>query len=200
MIAERVYDMTPLEDAIITIYNYLFKLKRPLIRLLNNGLDRNRIIEKTKAFPFKLPEELIELYGIYNGTRIPENSVLDDLHFFPGFYFLSIEDAMIHYNVFKSDNRWQQNWFPIFANGGGDFYAVACQNANVEKGQIVGFILGEEKHPVEYSSVTSMMSTIAECFERGVFFQTFEGYLETDDMFQIRIAQKYNPNISIWFE
>jgi len=105
-----------------------------------------------------------------------------------------------HYNAFRDDDRWHQNWFPIFANGGGDFYAVVCKNVRTEESPVLGFLLGEEEHPVEYSGVTSMMNTIAECFEQGVFYQTSEGYLEADDMFQIKIAQKYNPDVSIWFE
>lgn len=42
----------------------------------------------------------------------------------PGFYLLSLQEAIASYKVFVSDARWRTGWFSVFADGGGDFYVV----------------------------------------------------------------------------
>ena len=68
--------------------------------------------------------ELEELYGWKNGTSIAGVAAVDDIHLFPGFYLLSIEDAVANYRAFAPDARWMGGWLPVFANGGGDFYVL----------------------------------------------------------------------------
>ncbi|BBE22195.1 hypothetical protein MN0502_10780 [Arthrobacter sp. MN05-02] len=42
----------------------------------------------------------------------------------PGSYLLSLEEALSDYDTFKNDARWSPSYFPVFADGGGDFYVL----------------------------------------------------------------------------
>ena len=66
-----------------------------------------------------IPDDLLALYKMSQGSDIKEGDKLELFHFFPGFYFMPLEDSFLDYNALKDDKRWDSNWFPIFANGGG---------------------------------------------------------------------------------
>jgi hypothetical protein len=140
---------------------------------------------------------LIELYTWRNGTKIPEGTILDDVQLIPGFHFLSLEDGIAGYLAMKDDHRWNKNWFPIFANGGGDFYAIDLSSSDTEA-PLIGFILGELDQYIEYQSIAMMLQTFLECCEKGVVFVTEEGYLEIKDDLHAQIAAINNPDVSLW--
>ncbi len=180
------------------IVGHLQKNKRPVAELLNIGLLPNKVESLLNEISIELPSSIKEMYYWRNGTRVEEGDALDDLHFFPGFYWLSLEDAIKSYKAFMNDNRWSKEWFPIFANGGGDFFAVLCSGDINIVGGIVGFILGEQGHSVEYENIESMLSTINTCFCEGVYFLSEEGYFDADDNTQIKIAKRYNPDLDFY--
>ena len=124
--------------------------------------------------------------------------MLDDVQIIPGFHFLSLQDSIGNYLAIKSDPRWRSNWFPIFANGGGDFYAIDLSLANENFAPVIGFILGEDEQEIEYQSLTRMVSTFCECCDKSIVFMTEEGYLEMDDEKQAEIARKHNPDVEFW--
>jgi hypothetical protein len=142
------------------------------------------------------PQEIIELYGWRDGTRGGPGTKLDDSHFFPGFFFVPLSESLQMYEVFRSDERWDRRWLPIFANGGGDFYAAQCdQGANTCP--VVGFILGYPSHPVEFETITSMASTLVAAFEQRVVYVE-DGYLEMNDHAFARVARNHNPGVASW--
>jgi hypothetical protein len=63
-------------------------------------------------------------------------------------------------------------WLPLFANGGGDFYAADLAGDPIEP-PIIGFILGEHEHPIEY-------------------------YLEADDKRHAELARHHKPSLPIF--
>jgi len=83
---------------------------------------------------------------------------------------MSFEEILEVYGAISKDKRWDKYWLPIFANGGGDFYAVICDRSSPNFGQIVGFILGEPEQIVEFSSISTMFSTLERAFTDGAFF------------------------------
>jgi hypothetical protein len=89
-------------------------------------------------------------------------------------------------------------WLPVFANGGGDFYVVDFSSGSDLEHPVVGFMLDEAEHPIEYESLPAMIATIAECFEEGAFFVDDRGYLEVDDGRHVEIARRNNPRLAIW--
>ena len=172
------------------ILGYLRGMNRPVAGLLQPGISVPELRIKTATFPTRLPEEVILLYGWHNGTRSSQGDMLDDLHFFPGFYFLPIEEAVEHWWNLRDAPGWNLDWLPLFANGGGDFYAAMCGEVKTDGTPIVGYIMGENKQDVEYESLASMFRTIRACFERGAFFLSQSGYLEANDVLHARIAKE----------
>lgn len=179
------------------IYSHLNRLQQPVVSLLQDGLSRDAVERKTKDLPIKLPSELLELYSWRNGTRVPKGSVLNDLHLLPGYYFLSLEDAISSYNAFKDDNRWNRHWFPVFANGGGDFYVAVCADEARETGEILCFLLGIPKDDllVEFKSMEGMLQTVAACYDEEIFYARPDGYLDADDNRYVALVRELNPHL-----
>lgn len=180
------------------ILDYLCELRRPVVHSLQAGADEKTMRALFEAEGLAVPHDVLELWSWRNGTLVlAGKTILDDIHFFPGFFFYSFEDALNQYRAMKGDDRWNARWLPVFANGGGDFYAVVCDGSG-DAGSVIGFILGQSKHPVEYQSLEKMCETLLACYARGVFFVTPEGYLEMDDMAHSEIAMHLNPEVSFW--
>lgn len=196
MIGERL--VRSFEQELDHILFHLCQMQRPVVALLQEPLSAEAFSEYAAQLPFHLPSELGRLYAWRNGTRCKGGDILDDLHFFPGFYFLSIEEAMDCYRAFKSDPRWNRSWFPVFSNGGGDFYAVWGKEGPSERGEVVGFLLGQSEQIVEYESLEAMIRTLSACYDEGVFWLDQNGYLEADDAAQMEIAKRYNPSLPFY--
>lgn len=187
-----------MNDILDRIVVQLQRRSRPVAGLLLPGLTRPEIDHLTAPLPFLLPEELKTVYEWRNGTQADAGDILGDLHFFPGFYLLSLNEAIECFNERRYAPQWRIGWFPIFADGAGDFYLVRCLDKPVESAEVIGFIHGEPEQSVEYESIRAMMETIAECYETSAFFVDHDGYLEMDDDQHCLIAQKYNPGVKEW--
>lgn len=192
--------MQPLKEALDEILTKLVDLNRPLAHLLQEGLLTEAIYEQSKTLPVQFSQEIVELYSWRNGTKIHEGNPLIDLYFFPGYYFLSLENACSDYESFRDSELielglWKLNWFPLFTSGGGDYYVVDCPDDLAAAAPVISYIRGEPEHEVIYTSLTSMMQTIAECYKAGVYQLVGESW-NIDFVAEARIAQKYNPGIS----
>ncbi|MBE1605678.1 hypothetical protein [Actinopolymorpha pittospori] len=121
---------------------------------------------------------------------------LDDIHIVPGFYLLSIQDAIANCRAFATDSRWTPGWLPLFANGGGDFYVLDLSSPSGSP--VRHFRIEEPEHPIEFGSLRALLTTLAEAFERGVFFVDPNGYLEMDDVVFGELATELNPDVGWW--
>lgn len=182
------------------ILQHLRKLQRPVVSRLQGGLEKGVLENTAKNIQVRFVEDLVELYSWRDGTRVSPGDNLDELHFFPGFYLLSLNDACKTYDSLRNDPRWSCLWFPVFANGGGDFYAVTCSDQASERGAVIGFMLGADDQPVEFENLSSMTRTLLSCYDEGVFFVNAEGFLEADDDGFARIARLSNPKVKLWNE
>tara|TARA_Y100000033_G_C2751569_1_gene114132 strand:+ start:717 stop:1298 length:582 start_codon:yes stop_codon:yes gene_type:complete len=185
-------------DFLNVILSFLQKWHLPVCKLLNNGLSEGEIDAAFNQVGIEPTKELVELYTWRNGSPVEEGTPLDDVQVIPGYHFLSLKDAISCYLAMKDDSRWNPSWFPVFANGGGDFYAVDLSQSDGDSAPVVGFILGEIEQEIEYQSLTTMLLTFSECFEKGVVFKTKDGYLEMDDDQQAKIATRNNPEVEFW--
>lgn len=188
--------MTDLPLAMSRIEIGLERLDRgALLTALRPGLgpDEVRRLLKAEGLPIEVPVEA--LYAWRDGTQTA-GVTLDDIHLFPGFYLLSLEDAIANYRAFVADPRWGSGWLPLFANGGGDFYVVDL--GGQPSGSIRHFRIEEREHPVEFRSLPDMTSTLAAAFERGLFFVDPDGYLEVDDLRFASLAAELNPGVAWW--
>jgi len=165
---------------------------------LNPGISSQQIQELFEEIPLHPTQDLRALYTWRNGSKDCEGITLGELAFFPGFYLMSLEESIQTYLELRETDAWGKSWFPIFASGGGDFYAMNL--APEAQGQILGFYVFEEEAQVEYRSLKSMLATLKACYEQGIIFRNEQGYLDMDYRKHAEIAHDINPEVKIWLE
>ena len=176
----------------------LQQLDYPCVDHLNSGLSSQKTQELFEEIPLQPTQDLCALYTWRNGSKDSEGITLGELAFFPGFYLMSLEESIQTYLELRERNAWDKFWFPIFASGGGDFYAMNL--APEAQGQIHGVYVYEEEPQVEYRSLKSMLTTFKVCYEQGVIFRNKQGYLDMDYRKHAEIAHEINPEVKIWQE
>ena len=176
----------------------LQQLHHSCVDHLNPGLSSQKIQELFEEIPLQPNQDLHALYAWRNGSEDSEGITLGELAFFPGFYLMSLEESIQTYLELRETDDWKKSWFPIFASGGGDFYAMNL--ASEGQGQILGFYVFEEEAQVEYQSLESMLATLKACYEQGIIFRNEQGYLDMDYRKHAEIAHDINPDLKIWIE
>ena len=176
----------------------LQQLDHSCVEHLNPGLTSQKIQELFEEIPLQLNQDLHALYTWRNGSKDSDGITLGELAFFPGFYLMSLEESIQTYLELRARDVWNKFWFPIFASGGGDFYAMNL--APEAQGQILGFYVFEEEGQVEYWSLKSMLATLKACYEQGIIFRNEQGYLDMDYRKHAEIAHDINPEVRIWLE
>ncbi|MBK4774964.1 SMI1/KNR4 family protein [Streptococcus rubneri] len=176
----------------------LQQLDYPCVDHLNSGLSSQKTKELFEEIPLQPTQDLRALYTWRNGSKDCEGITLGELAFFPGFYLMSLEESIQTYLELRERNGWDKSWFPIFASGGGDFYAMNL--ASEAQGQILGFYVFEEEPQVEYWSLKSMLTTFKVCYEQGIIFRNEQGYLDMDYRKHAEIAHDINPEVKMWLE
>ena len=172
--------------------------RKRTLALLRKGVPTTVSQGRFDGLHLPIPTELLEIYEWHDGIDATTGAPLDDLHLFPGFYLLSASDASTNYLAFREDRRWNAAWLPVFANGGGDFYAVVCRDKHGDWGQVVHFRIDEVNHPSEFSSLNAFLGTIAAAYRTGVFFVDEHGYLEMADGAWIELASRMNQDMEYW--
>jgi cell wall assembly regulator SMI1 len=188
----------------------------------NPGLSREQIDRIVKDLPFKLSEEVYELYQWRNGeaNSVYHNgdTIADFLfpdHHIPGnlsIPFWSLQNAVSNYHdLWKMEESMQQNkpyedcklwdckWFPI-ASMENKSMLIAIGDIDPSPIYQIEFVYSDTPLRV-YKSLTSMMSTIAECCESELYTiiqdedsETFV-YIKLDDEksdIEQAIYRKYN--------
>ena len=176
----------------------LQQLDHSCVEHLNSGITSLKIQELFEEIPLQPNQDLRALYTWRNGSEDSEEITLGELAFFPGFYLMSLEESIQTYMELRARNGWDKSWFPIFASGGGDFYAMNL--APESQGQILGFYVFEEEAQVEYRSLKSMLAALKNCYEQGIIFRNEQGYLDMDYRKHAEIAHDINPDLKIWIE
>ena len=165
---------------------------------LNPGLSFQKIQELFEEIPLQPTQDLRALYTWRNGSEDSEGITLGELAFFPGFYLMSLEESIQTYLELRETDAWGKSWFPIFASGGGDFYAMNL--APEAQGQILCFYVFEEEAQVEYRSLKSMLATLKACYEQGIIFRNEQGCLDMYYRKHAEIAHDINPEVKLWLE
>jgi hypothetical protein len=189
--------MTSLQQEFQTILGHLVRLQRPAVRLLQEPLRPEEIRFRLQEVQLLPTDELTELYSWKNGTKSAQGNTLGDMHFFPGFYFMSLDKAIQAYHAWAG-REWNLAWFPVFANGGGDFYAVELSHNSAKESAVVGFMLGQPEQDVEFESLLSMARTISACYDVGIYRVGDKGYLEANYEAIPAIAKKFNPTLDLY--
>jgi len=194
-----------LSQALEQIWNWFQVNASAMLTFLQPGLTRGQIDAQVQDLPFRLPEEVYQLYQWHN-----RSSAEQYIEFLPQYRFLSLEEAIAQYqftveiwrDVSETEN-WQDGWvrpevwFPVFAEDG-NFYVVEGQSQPRATAPIIHF----SEYGITalvFNSLTDMMLAIAECLKIGAYFfpQPAYGntylYLDKDDTREAQILLKYQP-------
>jgi cell wall assembly regulator SMI1 len=129
---------------------WLMEHERSTARLLRPGSSAEELDQLQAQLGWHLPAEIIELFQWQNGVAEDSSVTLDDIHFFPGFHLLSFEEALEQIKVHTDAGVWKPRWFPVFANGGGDFKVLVCARMKGDSPPVLGFWRGEPDQFEEY--------------------------------------------------
>jgi len=187
--------MTETLDRILT---HLRRLERGAPDRLQRGLTRDELRVWEKKLSLLFTEELESLYCWRNGTREEPADVFEMRYFFPGYYFVPLEEAAEIYRGQRIDPEWLPGWLPVFANGGGDYLIVPCAQQRMPTSSVLGWEHGEPDKSAEYETVSSLLQTVEAAFREGAFFVDDEDMMDVDQEQYRRIALQFNPTIRKW--
>lgn len=182
-----------LEQSLERIFTWHKQRGRKVVDLLQPELTAQIIT--AQRVPFVLNSDVILLYMWHNGTHVSQEYILNDHYFTPGYYLMSLDDALEAYHSLIDNNTdWQKCWFPILTSGGGDYYGVD----HAQQGHVIHYIRGYLGHPVKYLSITTMMHTVAQCYECGAYSLDDHGFFKVNEDAEREIARRFNPGLNYW--
>ncbi|RLJ69333.1 SMI1/KNR4 family protein [Pedobacter alluvionis] len=177
-----------MDEIIQKLDKYLSILRPEYYRELNEPLDDSQLDKLEEYYKIEIPKDLRILYKWKNGQKpncyeaFVNNSMFIPLH--QALYDASELTTMIGFD-FEIENWWNENWIPIFQNGGGDSTCYDLQGIFTEnRGQLIEFWHADNDRNV-----------IAPALE--TFFEKIIGFYETiqreefDEYFKIGGIDNY---------
>ena len=124
--------MSELTNALNRILNWFESNKPSTIESLQAGLTIEEIDEKVKDLPFRLTQEVYELYQWRIGI------IYEVIEFFPGYRFLPLEESSEYSkNVSEHiDSFLPFGWFPLFQFEG-QMISVICAEEKIKDSLIL---------------------------------------------------------------
>ena len=151
--------MSELTEALKRIKTWI-EINTPFYDDFNPGLTSAQIYTLLKDSPFKLTREVRELYEFFDGG----------VELFPFWGFYSLEEAIKNYYVWVEvycEDCEPRHQLPLFWLAGE--YYVICEEEEIDSSPVWFRPKGEE--PIlAYSSLTSLIQMMAECYETGAYF------------------------------
>lgn len=180
------------EALVDRIFNHLRQLGSVVPNRRRAGVRADEVENVLLGLGLVGPNALLAVYAHCDGTTTYEGDILGRIQFFPGFHWMSLEDVVKAYEALSKGKEWKRAWLPIFANGGGDYYAVVCDGASPFFGEVVGFVRGEPDQIAEFRSIFDMLAVIERSFTDQAFFLSTNG-LEADHVRMRSIARQVQP-------
>ena len=150
--------------------DYYLREKRPeYYRKLQNPLTEKEISDLEAKYDVKLPSDLKELYLWKNGqSQETSQAFVNNAMFEP------LEEVLIGGNEFtemigydfEMENWWNENWFPIFSNGGGSFICYDLKGVFTgQKGQLIEFWNADNDRNVIAPNLVSFLNSLNQYYE-----------------------------------
>jgi hypothetical protein len=187
--------MSVLTDALDRALHHRILLESRFAKIVLPGLSRDRILGMTAHLPYRIPEELIELYQWRNGTA-PEG--WDS--FISCFEFLPLENAIDTHNGYwhfddlvDANEESYRSGLPIM-DCNGDAHLLAIFGKDSYKAPIWCMDLELGVREQCFDSLTAMSQTIAECYEEGLYWWNPESATFDRRNYKrfLQLHQKYN--------
>ncbi|MBW9158491.1 SMI1/KNR4 family protein [Clostridium tagluense] len=161
----------------------LIKVRAGFYPNLNNPLKESEIRSLEEKFNFTIPDDLKKLYQWKNGQS-------DDCYdsFVNNSMFMSLEDALDSAKELTSmigldfdvDNWWNENWIPIFHNGGGDHICYDISGIFTgQKGQLIEFWHADNDRNVIAPNLKAFIEAINELYKTKEI-KDFDEYFEIE--------------------
>jgi len=179
-------------SALDDIFERLAALGRPVAQRKRNGLSSTIVAKRFSDVGLHCHPDVVAAYAASDGTDSCAGDTIGDLSLFPGYYWLPLHEVFEVYEAISSHATWSQDWVPLFASGGGDFYAVVCSDKEIAFGSMVGYLIGEPDIYIEFPTLGAMIETVRRSYHEGAFFASQEG-LEADYGAMRRIAVEVSP-------
>lgn len=158
-----------LTEALNRILSWIERYQPSDETCLEPGLSDAEIEKLVKRLPFQLPSEIYELYRWRNGT-IQKDEVIKTAFIFENWTFFTLQEAVKQYYS-RRENDAGFNIFTLFYNRDACKTGYVLIDPRVEKSSVIF----ENCREVDlsflqiYTSLTTMMLTIAECYETGAY-------------------------------
>ncbi|MEC4988928.1 MAG: hypothetical protein SAJ37_09285, partial [Oscillatoria sp. PMC 1068.18] len=192
--------MSQLTQALEVILKWNSKHYPLTVTNLNPGLSYAEIKTITKNWSIQIPTEIYELYQWRNGVGDGSKSC-EFAGIFDCWGFLPLQDITVEKQpgIDEYEARYKINYphnslnlffgFEWFYKG----YAVISEKGKIKWIEFGEVIDGGWEIIDHYNSLTSMMLTIAECYENAYYVDSL-GYLSKDQEKTAKIRQKYYHN------
>jgi len=182
----------------------LFEKNNSLYKKLNKGHTRDEIIAKMNSIDISVPEDLIELYSWHNGIKVKDEA-LGGLWLFPLAIFFCMEDSIKFYNNINNTNEyWKPKMFPVFGDGGGDFYLIDLDVHSQNYGQYFYYCLSDPFFDgiiSIFDTTESALKTIYECYKRDVLVKEENSdILNFNNKEYFKTGKKINPRSTFWLQ
>ncbi len=167
-------------ERILEILNsHIQKLRPEFYSNLNAPLDDHDIQHFERKYNIQIPEDLKILYLWKNGQ---ESSCYEA--FVNNSMFIPLEEALeiaqeltgMIGTDFEMENWWNENWIPVFHNGGGSYICYDLRGIFTgNKGQILQFWNRDNDRNVIASSLTHFLNQLSRYYEEqsGEFDEFF---------------------------
>ena len=176
------------------IFAHLARLDRPVVKRRRPGLSADDIEIQLLSLGLAPLPDLVAFYAHCDGTEVNEGDILDDFHFFPGYYWMNFAEALAECAALRAFEPWQPSWLPVFTNGGGDFYSVCCDANAPDFGAVVFYMLGQGEQSLEYHDLSTMMTALEHAFAEGAIYVE-NRFLEMDGGRLREIARQLQPGL-----
>lgn len=158
-----------MEEIIQKIDQYLQSSRPNLYSELNDPLNDSELNKLEEYYKIEIPKDLRTLYKWRNGQNpncydsFVNNSMFIPLH--QALCDASELTAMIGYD-FELENWWNENWIPIFQNGGGDNISYDLKGIFTEqKGQLVEFWHADNDRNVIAPTLEAFLAKLVHYYE-----------------------------------
>jgi hypothetical protein len=175
------------------ILEALRRLNRPVVGTLQPPIEPAVVAAALRGLKLPSVKEYEELLGWHNGTSKTGVARLSDIWFFPGYYLVSLEEAV---NVFELvGSYWNNAGIPLFTNDGGDFFVLNCSNATILLCE------AESAGPrTVHRSLPVMLEVMASCFDEGAYFVDSRNQFRANHALEREIAKSKNPGVKHWLK
>jgi hypothetical protein len=192
-------ESSKLLNSLERILLWMSKYLPEYVKYFQTGLSQPEIQAAVEDIQYSLPNDFYELYQWHNGTLDECTQSLG-----PVFYFLPLNQVLefknwLSWDISKTDRVWVPPRYlgnPVlpFVKSNCEYYSLVLSRNYRDQAHIV--LLDEVSDAIlKYDSITSMMESIADCFETEAYYFNEEGFVEENEHLSAEVLRDRNPKV-----